>query len=118
MFLTFKEVNNCDDFEYYFNGECYVLQEGDNILGLAKCYEDGKSIYLSQIEVLYSYQGIGIGTKFVDLLKKEFKDFEEIYGIATISSYLFWESIGCTWCNSDKFQLELGDENEFSIKLN
>lgn len=117
IFLNYEQIDNCDEFEYYFDGECYVLKENDNIVGLAKCYEDGNSIYISQIEVKSDYQGCGYGAKFVNLLKERFYKYEEIYGIATISSYLFWEAMGCVWCNSDKFEKELEDENEFSIKL-
>lgn len=118
MFIVKEKINDCDGFEYYFDGECYVLKDtNNNKIGLAKCYEDGKSIYISQIEILSHYQNNGFGEIFINLLKETFKDYEELYGIATISSYLFWEAMGCNWCNDDKFNFELEDENEFSIKL-
>lgn len=117
MYLSYEQIENCDEFEYYFDGLCYALKRENEIIGLAKCYEDGSSIYISQIEIKSNYQDFGYGTHFVNLLKNKFKGYEEFYGIATISSYLFWEAMGCTWCNSNKFEKELEDENEFSIKL-
>ena len=117
MKLNFKEINNCDGFEYYFDGMCYVLELHGETIGLAKCYEDGTSVYISQIEILQEYQANGYGRVFFDLLKERFSDFEEFYGIATVSSYLFWEAMGCKWTNSDKFELDLEDENDFSIML-
>lgn len=117
MKLEFKEINNCNGFEYYFDGMCYTLETSNKIIGLAKCYEDGTSVYISQIEILSEYQANGYGRIFFNLLKDKFSDFEEFYGIATVSSYLFWEAMGCEWTNSDKFEIYLEDENDFSIKL-
>lgn len=122
MKLNLKRIENCDGFEYYFDGECYTLEytsldSTNSIVGLAKCYEDGTSIYISQMEILFTHQSNGLGRIFVDLLKEHFDGFDELYGIATISSYLFWEAMGCKWCNSDRFEPELEDNNVFSIKL-
>ena len=116
MVLNYEEINNCDGFLYYFNGKCYTLKKDNIIIGLAKCIEDGTSIYISQIEIITQYQGLGYGKIFFNLLKEYFFNAEEFYGIATEDSYEFWEAMGCSWSYSDGFDISL-DENEFSIKL-
>ncbi len=71
----FKALQNC---------ECvFTAWDGERLVGLANAIDDGAmAAYIHYLLVRPEYQGAGIGSKLLELMKKRYEDFLYLFLVA------------------------------------
>ena len=91
-------------------GTCFVTREGEKLIGVVLCGNDGRRGYLNHLAVAEGYRRRGIGTALVARCTAALKEM----GIAKCNLFVFtanegalefWRKLG--WCCYDEFGIKV-----------
>lgn len=75
------------------DGNTYLIRTGGEVVALVSYIVTGHELLLTQLYVLPSHRGFGIGTEIIDLLC-HLEPVETLRVLATPSSFAFYENLG------------------------